>query len=82
MHFPLPRHDHTGHVHFDARVCEACGACVEACPRDVLSVLPYRFHRHAHVDHPDRCRGCLRCVRACPRGAVRAMPARSPSAVA
>lgn len=70
MHFPFPRHDHTVHVRFDGRACEACGACVAACPRGVLSVLPYSFHRHAHVDHADRCRGCLRCVTACKHGAI------------
>ncbi len=78
MHFPFPRHDRTAHVAFDGRACKGCGACVEACTRGVLSVLPYAFHHHAHVDHADRCRGCLRCVRACPEGAVRALQPRPP----
>jgi len=73
MHLPFPRHDRTAHVRFDMYTCEACGACARACTRGVLSVLPYAFHRHVHVDRADRCRGCLRCVRACPHGAVRAL---------
>ena len=70
MHFPFPRHDRTAHIRFDGRACEACGACVDACTRKVLSLLPYAWHRHAHVDDAERCRGCLRCVRACTHGAI------------
>ncbi len=83
MHFPFPRHDRTAHVRLDLHRCQACGACAEACTRDVLSVLPYRIHRHAHVDHADRCKGCLRCVDACEHGAVQALrprPARKGAA--
>jgi Fe-S-cluster-containing hydrogenase component 2 len=70
MNFPFPRHDRTAHVRLDLRRCQACGDCAEACPRGVLSLLPYRWHRHAHVDHADRCKGCLRCVDACEHGAI------------
>ncbi len=73
VHFPFPRHDRTPHVRLDLHACQACGACAEACTRGVLSVLPYRIHRHAHVDQADRCKGCLRCVDACEHGAIRAL---------
>ena len=73
MHFPFPRHDHTPHVRLDPRACAACGACVKACTRGVLSMLPYAFHRHVHVDNPNRCKGCLRCVAACRHGAIKSL---------
>ncbi len=82
MHFPFPRHDRTPHVRFDGHACESCGACVAACTRGVLSLLPYRFHHHAHVDHAERCKGCLRCVDACEHGALRALQPRPPRRVA
>ncbi|MBN1321231.1 MAG: 4Fe-4S binding protein [Thermoleophilia bacterium] len=64
-----PRHG-TDHVAADTRLCEACGECVEACPRGVLSVKGPSFHRHVRFDHPEECRGCGKCVEACPHGAM------------
>jgi len=64
-----PRHG-TEHVVADTSLCEACGDCVEACPKEVLSVRGPSFHRHVRFDHPELCRGCGKCVKACPHGAM------------
>jgi NAD-dependent dihydropyrimidine dehydrogenase PreA subunit len=78
------RHHHeTQHVRLDRRACEACGACVEACPRDVVGMIDIPLHHHAHLRHPERCRGCLACVKACERSAMTAASRRvSPAAAA
>jgi anaerobic sulfite reductase subunit C len=43
--------------------CEACGACVEACPDRVLKMPGQGV---APLLDSDRCLHCGRCVRACP----------------
>jgi NAD-dependent dihydropyrimidine dehydrogenase PreA subunit len=60
----------TEYIWADTRLCEACGDCVEACRRGVLTVKGPRFHRHVRVDHPEECRGCGKCVAACPHGSL------------
>ena len=65
----LPRHG-TEYVVADTRLCEACGDCVEACRKGVLSVKGPRFHRHVRFDRPEECRGCGKCAEACPHGAI------------
>ena len=76
------RHE-TPYVRLDRRACEACGACVEACPRDVLGMINIPLHHHAHLRHPEYCRGCLACVKACEHSATTATSRRaSPAAAA
>ncbi|MGD1995359.1 MAG: 4Fe-4S binding protein [Anaerolineae bacterium] len=49
----------------DAEICSGCGACVERCPFEALSV-PEEICR---VDHA-RCLGCGVCASSCPTGAL------------
>jgi Na+-translocating ferredoxin:NAD+ oxidoreductase subunit B len=52
-------------AHFDADLCQGCGACVDRCQMDALS-QPDAF---AALD-PARCIGCGLCVSTCPSGAL------------
>ena len=60
----------TEYIAADTRLCEACGDCVEACRKEVLSVRGPSFHKHVRMDHPEDCRGCGKCVSACSHGAL------------
>ena len=76
------RHE-TPYVRLDRRACEACGACAEACPRDVIGMIDIPLHHHARLRHPECCRGCLACVKACEHAAMTAASRRaSPAAAA
>ena len=50
----------------DPETCSACGACIERCPMDALSMPDV-----AVVHDPARCIGCGLCVSTCPTGALR-----------
>lgn len=73
-------HHRTRFVEFDLRRCQACGRCVEACPRQVLGMVAFFRHRHVHVDHADRCRGCRACAAACPHDLVHRLDSGRPGA--
>jgi ferredoxin len=45
--------------------CSACGACVEACPVEAISINSHQ----AQIN--DRCKGCGICLNACPNGAIK-----------
>lgn len=66
------KHDHarTKFIEIKRERCEACWACIDACPHDVLGKVDLWFHKHAHVDAADLCKGCAACVRACPHDAI------------
>jgi len=48
----------------DESKCDACGQCVEACPRDALTLVEGRVLRDRK-----RCMGCGSCMFACPSDA-------------
>ena len=63
--------------------CTACGKCVEACPRHIISLEPYPPKRHVSILCASRaaetvvtevcangCVGCSACVEACPKEAI------------
>ena len=50
----------------DKRICVACGACMNACPRGAISV--YRGC-YAFVE-ASKCVGCGLCVKTCPAGCI------------
>lgn len=68
--WPFSHSDHTRFITVDTRACEACWACVAACPRKVLGKVTFLWHRHVRIDDPDACGGCRRCVKACGHGAI------------
>ena len=49
----------------NADECTACGACVDACPCEVLQLEDV-----AVVANPDECTECGTCVDECPTGAI------------
>lgn len=67
----------------DGQRCTACGKCVEACPRHIISLEPYRPKRHVSILCASKaaetvvtevcangCVGCSACVEACPKEAI------------
>jgi len=53
-------------IDVDERLCNACGECVEACPRGLLKLSG----EHLVVEDLERCNMCKNCVEACPKGAI------------
>lgn len=47
--------------------CIGCGACVKACPMNVLEV---KEDHKAHVERPKDCVECRACEAACPVKAI------------
>ena len=68
--FPFGRHTSTDFIAIDTHLCQACWACVDSCPRQVINKAQLFNHKHAHIRANERCRGCLRCVRVCPNAAI------------
>lgn len=48
----------------DREKCTGCGACVDSCPLEIISVQEGK----AHID--DSCAECGSCIDACPTGAI------------
>ena len=66
----------------DKEKCKACGKCVEACPKHLISLIPYSAKLVVACRSTDKgpvtmkacdagCIGCGICVKNCPQGAVR-----------
>lgn len=66
----------------DREKCKACGKCVEACPKHLISLIPYEAKQVVACSSTDKgpvtmkacqtgCIGCGICIRNCPQGAVR-----------
>lgn len=64
------RQHSTKFVELNTHLCQACWACVEACPNGVLGKIDIFFHKHAKIVDIRACKGCLKCVNACPNGAI------------
>lgn len=50
----------------DKTICVACGVCMQACPKNAVSVYKGCF---ARVDE-NKCVGCGLCAKACPAGCI------------
>jgi 2-oxoglutarate ferredoxin oxidoreductase subunit delta len=67
---PMARIHATAYISLNTRQCQACWDCIEACPNGVLGKVKMLFHKHARIDHPDRCDGCGTCASICPDQAI------------
>ena len=54
----------TDHILINTKNCNACGKCIEVCPKEVIGKVNIIFHKHAHIDEAEQCIGCLKCVKA------------------
>ena len=64
---------HTANIpELDESKCDACGQCVEACPRNALSLVEERIVRDMKL-----CMGCSSCLFTCPVGAFHFPPGAS-----
>jgi len=51
----------------DLKACDACGACIERCPRNILELSKDKVK----ITDIEKCTMCQTCVEACPREAIR-----------
>jgi len=51
----------------DKELCIGCGACVSACPSEVLSL---NDDDKAYVENPEACTQCGECAEVCPTEAI------------
>ena len=71
-----------GLARIDKDKCAACGLCVKACPKRIISIVPAQAKAAVRCSSHDKgalvrkvctagCIGCMKCVKACPSGAVK-----------
>lgn len=63
----------TRYITLNTHLCQACWACVVACPNGALGKIDIIFHKHAHIDNAQACKGCRKCVKACQNQAITAL---------
>jgi RnfABCDGE-type electron transport complex B subunit len=70
-----------GVAEVDKEKCTACGVCIEACPKNIIELVPYEqvtfvdclnTERGGHVKKncSNACIACTLCVKACPHDAI------------
>jgi Na+-translocating ferredoxin:NAD+ oxidoreductase RNF subunit RnfB len=75
--------DENGMRIIDKEKCTSCGACVKACPRDLIELVPVKKRVHVLCSSQDKgavarpacgnktaCIGCGLCVKKCPVDAI------------
>lgn len=62
--------------------CKGCSACVTACPKSLISLVPYKTQAIVRCSNLDKgasvmkickvgCIGCMKCVKICEEGAIK-----------
>ena len=70
-----------GVAHIDKDKCRACGMCVDACPKHIIEMIPYKAKYVVDCMNRDKgplvmkvckagCIGCGLCVKECPKEAI------------
>ncbi len=70
-----------GVAKIDVALCKACGMCVSACPKRLISIVPVKEQAVLRCSNCDKgavakkackaaCIGCKKCEKACEQGAV------------
>ncbi|HBG22106.1 MAG: Fe-S cluster domain-containing protein [Syntrophaceticus sp.] len=65
----------------DTKKCTGCGKCADACPLNVIDLIPVDAHVAVFCNSPDKgglvrkycevgCTGCSQCSKLCPHGAI------------
>ena len=76
-------HVKDGVAKVDEDKCKACGKCVDACPKHIIALEPYKTKRHVTIPCSSKakgpvvtkacsngCIGCGLCAKACPKQAI------------
>lgn len=62
-------------------LCKGCEKCVKACPKGIISMVPYDYKTMVHCSSKDKggvamkickaaCIGCTKCAKECPENAI------------
>ena len=70
-----------GVARIDPALCKACGKCVSACPKGLITLTPVKKQAVVRCHNCDKgkavmdvckvgCISCTKCVKTCPEGAI------------
>lgn len=55
---------------FQEELCKACGLCINACPKGLLSLSAIKLNKKGftpvELTKPDECTACASCATMCP----------------
>ena len=60
---------------FNEELCKGCGLCVNACPKELLTLSRTRLNQKGHtpveMTRAEECSGCASCATMCPDCVIR-----------
>ncbi|MDD6158980.1 MAG: 4Fe-4S binding protein [Oscillospiraceae bacterium] len=60
---------------FNEERCKGCGLCVNACPKELLTLSRTRLNQKGHtpveMTRAEECSGCASCATMCPDCVIR-----------